>query len=63
MFFADTEEQISWAAHVGGIVAGAVLVILLKRRDVPLFDREIKPPHAVEVEGKDQIRWGRGTSA
>lgn len=63
MFFADTEEQISWAAHVGGIVAGAVLVILLKRRDVPLFDREIKPPHAVEVADKDQIHWGRGTSA
>jgi len=50
MFFAGGEDQVSWAAHVGGIVAGAVLTLLLKRRDVPLFDREIVTPRAVRVE-------------
>ena len=59
MFVADSEEQISWAAHVGGIVAGVVLVGLLKRRDVPLFDRVIVPPHAVEAKDSDAIHWGR----
>jgi membrane associated rhomboid family serine protease len=31
--------MVSWGAHTGGIVAGAVLVIVLKRREVHLFDR------------------------
>lgn len=42
------QEQVSWGAHVGGILAGAVLVLFLRRRDVPLFDREIVTPRAVE---------------
>ena len=29
---------VAWWAHVGGIVAGAVLVVIMKRSDVPLFD-------------------------
>ena len=44
------EDQISWAAHVGGIVAGAVLVLVLRRRGVPLFDRHVVTPKSVEVE-------------
>ena len=59
MFLVDAEEKISWAAHVGGIIAGVALVGILKRRDVPLFDREIVPPHAVEVDETETIHWGR----
>ena len=33
---------VAWWAHVGGIIAGAVLVIFMKRRDVPLFDGAFK---------------------
>ena len=62
MFLSDTQEQVSWAAHVGGITAGLVLVGLLKRREVPLFDREIIPPHAIEAEDGQPIRWGRSGS-
>ena len=43
------EGEISWAAHVGGILAGAVLVVALRRRGVPLFDRAIVTPQAVET--------------
>ncbi len=43
------EDQVSWAAHVGGIVAGALLVLVLRRRGVPLFDRVIVTPDAVET--------------
>jgi membrane associated rhomboid family serine protease len=47
--FMFPEEQVSWGAHVGGFAAGAVLVFLLKRRGVPLFDRAIVLPDAVEI--------------
>ncbi|WP_378948297.1 rhomboid family intramembrane serine protease [Mesorhizobium sp. ANAO-SY3R2] len=38
------ESEVSWAAHVGGIIAGAVLVVLLHRRDVPLLAPAEEPP-------------------
>lgn len=66
MFVAAPEDQVSWAAHVGGAAAGFILVFLLKRRDVPLFDRAIVTPHDVVVEAPDRpdveqknVRWGR----
>ncbi len=49
MFLAGGENQISWAAHVGGIVAGAVLTPIMRRRGVPLFDSEIVMPKAAKV--------------
>ncbi|MHA1525263.1 MAG: rhomboid family intramembrane serine protease [Alphaproteobacteria bacterium] len=36
---ADESDQIAWWAHVGGLAAGAVLVLVLKRDDVPVFGR------------------------
>jgi Uncharacterized membrane protein (homolog of Drosophila rhomboid) len=50
MFFTDPGNQISWATHIGGILAGSVLVVLLRRRGVPLFDRHVATPDAVELE-------------
>ena len=38
-FFANPEDQVSWAAHIGGLISGALLIFVLKRKDVPLFDR------------------------
>lgn len=38
-FGAPGEDNIAWWAHIGGLVAGAVLVIFMRRRGVPLFDR------------------------
>lgn len=68
MFTVGGQEQVSWACHIGGIITGAVLVVLLKRRDVPLFDREVVTPRAVVVEQTSAVRpaqdkpvprWGR----
>jgi membrane associated rhomboid family serine protease len=42
--FLMADEGVSWAAHVGGFAAGVILVVLLKRRGVPLFDRAIVLP-------------------
>ena len=68
MFAAGGEDQISWACHIGGILAGAVLVLILRDRGVPLFDKEIVTPRAVvvnqpsavqPVEAQPAPRWGR----
>ncbi len=66
MLFASPEDEVSWGAHVGGIIAGLLLVFIFKRRDVPLFDREIVLPKAVETlppgEARTSVpvtRWGR----
>ena len=71
MLALDPRGAISWGAHVGGIIAGLVLVVVLRRRDVPLFDRTIVTPRAVvpaAVAGADDVNaalprrqtpWGR----
>ena len=52
------DDQVSWAAHVGGIAAGAILLPFFKRSNVPMFDRKPVdevlppvPPPAVAEEG------------
>src|SRR5690606_31220187 len=67
MIALDGEGEVSWAAHVGGIIAGAVLVLVLRRRDVPLLDPTVVTPQAAEVERPAQppppadtpSPWGR----
>lgn len=39
-------DQIAWWAHVGGMVAGAVLILFLRRPGVELFDRGLQPTAA-----------------
>ncbi len=63
MLVVDGDGTVSWAAHIGGIIAGALLVLVLKRRNVPLFDRKIVSPRAV-VHKKATAKttsgpWGR----
>jgi membrane associated rhomboid family serine protease len=63
-----TTEGVSFAAHVGGLIAGAILVFVFKRRDVPLLDRKIEPPDAAVLAKTEQmkrrvpdvLKWGRG---
>jgi membrane associated rhomboid family serine protease len=35
----DTEGTVAWWAHLGGFLVGAGLVVPMRRRGVPLFDR------------------------
>ena len=36
-FLFGNADEVAWLAHIGGLAAGAVLVVLFKRPDVPLF--------------------------
>jgi membrane associated rhomboid family serine protease len=67
MLVIDGDSNVSWGAHVGGILAGAILVLFLRRPGVPLFDRAIVTPRAVEhkavpVERAAAGPWGQRTS-
>jgi membrane associated rhomboid family serine protease len=57
MLALNLEGMVSWGAHVGGIMAGAVLVIFMRREGVPLFDRKVVLPKAVETRASvPQVR-------
>ena len=59
---------VAWWAHIGGFVAGAVLVLPFRRRDVPLFERDgarpLPPRQVVQrlkrgsVPGRRRGPWG-----
>ncbi|PTM96569.1 rhomboid family intramembrane serine protease [Mycoplana dimorpha] len=56
MLLVDPDGGVSWGAHVGGIVAGAVLVVVLRRPGVPLLDRTLVRPEA--MRHKDATQTG-----
>ena len=39
MLLIPSTGPIAWWAHIGGIIAGALLVLIMRRPGVPLFDR------------------------
>lgn len=41
--FAHETPEVAWWAHVGGLLAGAALILVLRRRGVYLFDRNLDP--------------------
>ncbi len=43
MVFLPQVGPVAWWAHIGGLIAGAVLIIFLRRPGVPLFDRGVTP--------------------
>lgn len=38
----DVGGNVAWWAHIGGFAAGALLIIIMRRPGVPLFDRPVK---------------------
>jgi membrane associated rhomboid family serine protease len=40
------EDGVAWWAHIGGLAAGALLVLVMRRPGVPLFDRGLVKPVA-----------------
>ena len=39
MVLINQADQVAWWAHIGGMVAGAILILFMRRPGVPLFDR------------------------
>jgi membrane associated rhomboid family serine protease len=39
MVLINQTDQVAWWAHIGGMAAGAVLILFMRRPGVPLFDR------------------------
>ena len=39
MVMVSDTDQVAWWAHIGGMTAGAVLILFMRRPGVPLFDR------------------------
>jgi membrane associated rhomboid family serine protease len=37
-----TDEQVAWWAHIGGLAAGAILIVFLRRPDIPLFAKDVR---------------------
>ena len=42
MVLLNQADQVAWWAHIGGMVAGAVLILFMRRPGVPLFDRGLR---------------------
>ena len=43
MVVLNPSDQVAWWAHIGGMVAGAVLIVFMRRPGVALFDRGLTP--------------------
>jgi membrane associated rhomboid family serine protease len=41
MLFVKQTGPVAWWAHIGGIIAGAILIVALRRPGVPLFDQRV----------------------
>jgi membrane associated rhomboid family serine protease len=46
MVLVNWGEQVAWWAHIGGVVAGGLLIPVMRRPDVVLFDRRMRPDAA-----------------
>jgi membrane associated rhomboid family serine protease len=43
MVLIQQADQVAWWAHIGGMAAGAILIVFMRRPGVPLFDRWMSP--------------------
>ncbi len=41
--FGAAEDEVAWWAHLGGLLAGVLLILVLRLPGVPLFDRNLAP--------------------
>ena len=48
MVLVNWGDQIAWWAHIGGVVAGGLLIPLMRRPGVALFDRRMRPDAAAQ---------------
>ena len=49
MLFVRDSGAVAWWAHVGGIIAGALLILVLRKPDYPLFDQRVRKAIAAKT--------------
>lgn len=54
------EGNVAWWTHLGGLVCGAVLVLVMRRKDTPLFDRRPVDDTAAHSIGSPPTEEPRG---
>ena len=56
--FGGGDSQVAWWSHIGGLLAGAALVVVLKQPGVRLFDRgaAAKPAVPAAIAAKDETK-------
>jgi membrane associated rhomboid family serine protease len=47
--FSGSQGKIAWWSHIGGLVCGAVFVLVMRRKNTPLFDRAVDDPAAPPI--------------
>ena len=57
------QSNVAWWSHVGGLISGAVLVLFMRRRGTPLFDRQSvdvgsSPPTGSPPTQESRGPWG-----
>ena len=59
------DSEVSWAAHIGGFVAGLIFLPIFKKSHVKLFDQDLQPsnvskePEQLMKENTKPVKWGR----
>lgn len=56
---AQPGDEVAWWSHIGGLITGAILVVFLRRRGVPLFDRAQALPAPAPLGKIDDNRGRR----
>ena len=58
--FTGRQSNVAWWSHVGGLICGAVLVVFMRRRGTPLFDRPSVDDGASPPIGSPPTQESRG---
>ncbi len=57
----DDGGGVAWWAHIGGLIAGCILIVPMRHKSVPLFDGMGRAPEEPEAEEPPAAPWGRLT--
>ncbi len=60
VFFGGGDSNTAWWAHLGGLICGALLVLVMRRRNTPLFDQQSVDDSAARPIGSPPTEEPKG---